>query len=170
VGNKGRRGVTSSRCAGRGLVSLLALLIAVLLLRVGMGGVWATPIQRPLQQTSPPPESIVGTVFEDLDRNARQDWVAGEMGIPGVWLSLSSDVTATRVVSTNQIGDYQFADLTGGATYTITQTDLVGYFSTTPNVVTRTVEEPPASGLIVNFGDHRLYSVFLPVILRHGAL
>jgi hypothetical protein len=109
-------------------------------------------------------------VFEDLDRNGRQDSAAGEEGIAGVLVILSSDITATRFVSTNQVGHYEFIDLTGGQIYTITETDPAGYFSTTPNVVTRTLPEPPASGLFVGFGDHRLFRALLPVTLKHGAL
>jgi hypothetical protein len=115
-----------------------------------------------------PSGSIQGTVFEDLNRNAWQDEAEGEEGIPGVLVTLSSDISATRVVSTNLNGGYEFAGLTGGETYTVTETDLMGYFSTTPNVVTVTVQEAPASGTVVNFGDRRLYRVLLPIIIKHS--
>jgi hypothetical protein len=111
----------------------------------------------------------MGTVFEDLNRNGRQEWAEGEWGLQDVLVTLSSDISATRAFTTDFIGGYRFTDLVVGETYTITETDPPGYFSTTPDVVTRTVPEPPAGGLIVDFGDHALFELILPLILRHGA-
>jgi hypothetical protein len=108
-------------------------------------------------------------VFEDLNRNGDQDWAPQEDGIPGVLVILSGELGATQVLTTHVNGGYRFIGLTGGETYTVTEVDPVGHFSTTPNVVTRTVPEYPAPGPVVNFGDHRLFMAFLPVILRQAA-
>jgi uncharacterized repeat protein (TIGR01451 family) len=92
-----------------------------------------------------PFSTIMGIVFSDDDGNGVQD--AAELGIEGVEIALSDGATAT----TETYGQYTFAlDATGY--YQVTETDLPGYHSTTPNTVTVQVEELGRL-YIVNFGD-----------------
>jgi hypothetical protein len=106
-------------------------------------------------------------VFEDQNRNGYPDaWPDAEPSIPGVLLTLSSSITATRIVTTSPLGTFGFFDLIAGATYTVTETDPKGYVSTTPNQVTVTMPEA-GPGLKINFGDYR--GVLLPLILSGGA-
>jgi uncharacterized repeat protein (TIGR01451 family) len=88
--------------------------------------------------------SIHGTVFEDLDSSGT--WDADEVGIQGVTVTLDS----TNVVTTDLNGSYVFSTtLTGN--HTVVETDLFGYFSTTPNTVT--VDVSLGNGYTADFGD-----------------
>ncbi|MFN2110122.1 MAG: Calx-beta domain-containing protein, partial [Anaerolineae bacterium] len=87
---------------------------------------------------------IAGTVFEDINANGVQD--DGEVGIAGVTITLDGTITATTDVD----GDYSFSTLTPGV-HTVVETDLEGYFSTTPNEVH--VAVTLGSMYPVNFGD-----------------
>ncbi len=88
--------------------------------------------------------SICGTVFNDLDMDGY--WDAGEPGIPGVTITLSTGDTTV----TDANGDYCFEELAPG-TYTVTETNLPDWSSTTPDVVTVTLALNEDA--IVNFGD-----------------
>ncbi len=72
---------------------------------------------------SPAPGALTGVVFDDLNNNGQLD--AGEPGIPGVTVALSTGPTTL----TDASGVYTFTNLTPG-NYTITETDLAGYIST----------------------------------------
>jgi prepilin-type N-terminal cleavage/methylation domain-containing protein len=93
--------------------------------------------------------TIAGKVFEDEPfggnpPNGLLD--LGESGIASVTLRLSNgDSTLTDAE-----GDYSFTVMPG--TYDITQEDLGGYLSTTPNHVTGLVVETDST-VTVNFGD-----------------
>jgi hypothetical protein len=88
--------------------------------------------------------TIHGTVF--FDDNGDGVWDVDEAGIPGITVTLNS----TQVTTTNAYGSYSFGAVSPGE-YTVTETDLPDYTSTTPNVVTVTVTAE--MGYTVNFGD-----------------
>lgn len=79
---------------------------------------------------------IDGTVFND--ENGNQELDSGETGIGGVTISLFQDDTMIRTTSTASDGYYEFIAL-GLDDYVVQETDLEGYDSTTPNVVTVTL-------------------------------
>jgi hypothetical protein len=88
--------------------------------------------------------SIYGTVFEDVDSDGV--WDADEVGIPDVELTLDGAIPT----ATDLYGSYTFSTTVVGD-HTVVETDLPGYFSTTPNTVTPTVEL--GNGYQVDFGD-----------------
>lgn len=92
-----------------------------------------------------PTGKIRGTVFEDRDKNGIKG--AGEDGINGVLVSLDSG----SQILTDSTGHYSFVVQLG--TYTVVETDLVGYGSTTPNSSTATVAAGTDT-VTVNFGDY----------------
>jgi len=92
----------------------------------------------------PDSASIYGAVFEDVDGDGK--WDAGELGIPGVNVTLEGIGSNT----TDTLGGYTFSVNTTGY-YTVNETDPVGYYSTTPNKVTRYVEL--GNSYQVDFGD-----------------
>ncbi len=87
---------------------------------------------------------IYGHVFHDLSADGVYD--AGEPGLPGVTVKL---VGVNREVTTNSTGAY-FMPVTPGD-YTVRETDLPGYASTTSNTVSTTVTSGDA--VLVDFGD-----------------
>ena len=89
---------------------------------------------------------IFGTVFEDSNGNGVQD--SGEIGIPNVEITLDGTLSTT----TDNNGDYFFATDVDGV-HTVVETDLAGYFSTTPNEVHVTVVTGQGESYEVNFGD-----------------
>jgi hypothetical protein len=96
--------------------------------------------------SAPHAVTITGTVFEDSNSNGVQD--SGETGIPAV--SLTLDGTQGATTETNLNGDYTFS-MTSVGLYTIVETDLPDYRSTTPNTVTLDVAH--STGVVLNFGD-----------------
>lgn len=93
-----------------------------------------------------PTYSISGVVFHDANNNGVLD--AGEAGLPGVSVTLSSGASDT----TGADGSYSFSGLLAG-TYTVTSGGLTGYFATpysTP--VSSTSVAVPESQSGVNFG------------------
>jgi len=149
------------------LVLLIAPLVggAVLLLAAMLPATWATPTQDRVSSTlptPPAPRSIRGTVFEDQNRNGELG--GGEPGLCGVTLTLTSETTDTGAVTTDLFGDYGFVNLAPEQTYTVTESDLPGYFSTSPNVVTATASA--TSPVVVNFGDHALIRLLLPAVVK----
>ncbi|MEO8083195.1 MAG: SdrD B-like domain-containing protein [Ardenticatenales bacterium] len=90
------------------------------------------------------PANISGIVWNDLDGDGLID--PGEPGLPGVKVTLSNGAVAF----TNAGGAYVFTNLLPGG-YFVTETDLAGYASTTPNVVGITLVAGGAG--IANFGD-----------------
>lgn len=92
--------------------------------------------------------AIYGTVFHDEDSS--ETWDDDEVGLEGVTITLNGSLTLT----TDIYGGYTFS-VTAGGTYTVQETDLPDYFSTTPNTVS--VEVDLGNGYERNFGD--LYAV-----------
>ena len=86
---------------------------------------------------------IVGTVFNDENENMVKD--IDEVGLPGVVLQLNNEMS----VRTSATGYYRFTLPVGS--YTVTENDLEGYSSTTPNTVSASV--PSGDSTTVNFGD-----------------
>ena len=86
---------------------------------------------------------ITGTVYEDTNENMAKD--IDELGLPGVVLQLNNEMS----VRTNPTGYFRFTVPVGS--YTITENDLEGYSSTTPNTVSVSVASGDSS--VVNFGD-----------------
>jgi uncharacterized repeat protein (TIGR01451 family) len=95
--------------------------------------------------------SIIGTVFEDTDGDGT--WDAGELGIPGVSVTLDGALT----VQTDIFGSYGFTTTVPGA-HTVVETDPAGYFSTTPNEFH--VNATIGNSHTVNFGDAKDTSEF----------
>ncbi len=100
---------------------------------------------------------IFGTVFEDSNGNGVQD--AGEIGIPNVEITLDGILSTT----TDNNGDYFFATDVDGV-HTVVETDLAGYFSTTPNEVHVTVVTGQGESYEVNFGDAPNESGFASIL------
>ena len=90
--------------------------------------------------------AIYGTVYQDADRDNSRD--AGETGIDGVTVAVG---TAEEV--TDAYGRYTFPVAEAGD-YTVVETDLPGYASSTPNevAVALTLEASEQ----VDFGDYPL--------------
>ncbi len=91
-------------------------------LPVYTAGAFASTEQEPL------PNSIAGTVFEDLDYDNVRD--SGEAGIPGVTLTLYKleDPTFIQTTLTTSTGTYFFGNLAPG-TYRVVETQPAGYQS-----------------------------------------
>ncbi len=94
--------------------------------------------------------SVSGVVFNDLNGNGGQD--AGEPGLGGVLVTLTSSAGTAITTTTASNGTYQFRAITPGS-YTVTETDPAGYVSTTHNSVPVTVAAGGAG--IANFGDQQ---------------
>ncbi len=88
--------------------------------------------------------TIAGKVYLDEDENGMLD--LGEDGIASVTISLDNGDTTL----TNAEGNYSFTVAPG--TYAVTEDDLGGYMSTTPNNVTNVVVGDDST-VVVNFGD-----------------
>jgi len=107
------------------------------------------------------PGSIRGVVFNDLDLNKTQG--SGEPGIGAVRVDLYDSTGTTLIASmtTTAGGAYSFTNLPPGD-YVVVETDLAGYVSTTPNMVSAAVS---AGGTAtVNFGDYKIPSSTLSSI------
>ncbi len=78
--------------------------------------------------------AISGTVTRDIDNND-----TGDLPIQNVTLTLLDSLGATIATTTTDIdGNYEFLDVPAG-NYTVTETDLAGYQSVTPNSLPTTV-------------------------------
>ena len=97
--------------------------------------------------------SIFGTVFDDANANSVFD--VTEVGIPNVPIRIDGNFSGVPItsVTTNYLGQYTFLidQFTPSNVFTVTETDLPGYVSTTPNVVAQAVAVN--TGYTVNFGD-----------------
>ncbi|MGH2593681.1 MAG: beta strand repeat-containing protein [Anaerolineae bacterium] len=91
---------------------------------------------------------ILGAVFNDANGDGNQGF--GELGIPGVTVSLYSGATLLIQATTRPNGDYTFG-VVNGVVYRVVETDPPNYHSTTPNEVHVSVVTTGA--YIVNFGD-----------------
>jgi uncharacterized repeat protein (TIGR01451 family) len=98
--------------------------------------------------------AIYGTVFGDLDCNGIQN--GEEHGIPDVRLTMDRAIAAT----TDGYGGYTFS-ATVESIHNLVETDLDGYFSTTPNTVTLYVEE--GHSYQVDFGDTTTATCFAAI-------
>jgi prepilin-type N-terminal cleavage/methylation domain-containing protein len=112
-----------------------------------------------VSRSRPPTASYIrGVVFDDVNGDgARQ---GGEPGLSGVTVRLNTGAVQT----TDAAGAYSFRVNPGA--YTVTETDPVGYNSTTPNSVPVT----PGRGQVVfaNFGDRAIagYGSILGRVIR----
>ncbi len=97
--------------------------------------------------------SIFGTVFDDADADSVFDLT--EVGIPSVPVRIDGTFSGFPItsVTTNQHGQYTFLIDQSGL-FTVTETNLSGYASTTPDVVAQVVALN--NGYTVNFGDYLL--------------
>ena len=96
--------------------------------------------------------TISGTVWNDLNGDGTMD--SGELPISGVTVRLydnSNNLVGTAVTGAN--GTYLFSGLTDG-NYTVVETDISGYSSTTPNSVATTILA--GNHRILDFGDLRI--------------
>jgi prepilin-type N-terminal cleavage/methylation domain-containing protein len=89
---------------------------------------------------------IKGAVFDDL--NGDGTWQAGEPGLSGVAVRLNNGARK----STGANGGFVFRVEPG--VYTVTETDPVGYTSTTPNAVAVTASK--GTVVAANFGDRAI--------------
>lgn len=89
--------------------------------------------------------TISGLVFYDANGNRQRD--GDEAGLPGVTVALNT--VPARITTTLTDGTYMFADVDAGS-YTVTETDLPGYTSTTPNQRSVTLVD---NGATASFGD-----------------
>ena len=115
--------------------------------------------------------AISGSVWRDNNRNGLLD--VGEQGLASVAVFLYKDVNGNQLLDaadTHQItqvtggnGSYQFTNISA-AMYLVRQINQDGYFSTTPDVVPRTVTD--GSVLTINFGDRSFYQAYIPIFIR----
>jgi uncharacterized repeat protein (TIGR01451 family) len=91
---------------------------------------------------------VMGIVFDDWSGDGEQQ--GAELGIPDVAISLTNGIPLAT--TTGAYGQYTFP-ITDSGYVTVTETDNVGYHSTTPNTVIVTVTPPLNQTYIVNFGD-----------------
>jgi hypothetical protein len=97
--------------------------------------------------------SILGTVFDDRNGNGARD--PTEPPLSGVTVNLNGSLKLT-----NEWGWYTFL-IEDTGTYTVTETDPPGYFSTTPNTVTLSAEL--GRSYEVDFGDALTTSGFAAI-------
>jgi hypothetical protein len=104
---------------------------------------------------------LTGTVYDDLNGNGTRD--AGEAGIPGVTVSVVGVVDLITAAD----GSYAIAFSIPGI-YTVIETDLDGYVSTTPNEV---IFEFVVFGqnITVDFGDMIPPAVEIDVDVKPGS-
>jgi uncharacterized protein (DUF2141 family) len=91
--------------------------------------------------------SVTGTIFEDLNGDGSRD--ASEPGLGGVTVVLVGKSTQ-RSTTTSGDGTYQFSSVEPG-TYSVEETDPIGFSSTTPNL--RTINVASGGAASANFGD-----------------
>ncbi|TFH38288.1 MAG: hypothetical protein E4G94_12535, partial [ANME-2 cluster archaeon] len=89
-----------------------------------------------------------GKVYNDKNRNALLD--SGESGLSGVNIQLRQSEELIDSYITSNSGEYSFELLQLGD-YSIIQTDLPTWVSTTPNFVTKNIEL--GQDIEINFGD-----------------
>ena len=105
----------------------------------------------------PPPVkgSIIASVFNDTDGDGV--WDEGEPGLENVTVTLYSGESKRATGLTDSKGEITFKSLSTGS-YVVVETDLSGWYSTTPNEVEATVKGGKTTS--VEFGDAEYSSVF----------
>ena len=96
---------------------------------------------------------IVGTVFNDLNGNGRQD--PDEPGLGGVDVEIIGAISQ-RLTQTAGNGAYVFDSVEAGA-YTVIETDPPDFTSSTPN--NRQVTLPAGGSAAVSFGDQQVGTI-----------
>ena len=109
----------------------------------------ATPSATATPTATPPTGRVYGTVYNDGNSNGVFD--PGELGIPGVTITLYQGTTVIGTRTTANDGTYEFATLAPGQ-YRVEETDPPGHTSTTPNTVVLFLSA--GANLEINFGDH----------------
>ena len=110
-----------------------------------------SPTPPPSPPPSPPANSVIrGVVFNDADGDGVRD--SGELGIPGVTVSLYLEGSLRGSVTTSLDGSYSLSPSASGI-HVVVETDLPGWISTTPNSVE--VNVAISSDYVVDFGDAR---------------
>ncbi len=109
------------------------------------------------------PNSVGGIVFDDSNLDGQRDIT--EPGIFGVTVALKNSHGITiQTQTTVGSGAYQFESVSAG-TYTVVQTDLDGYASTTPNIVP--VDLLSDAFTAANFGDRQVLGEFIYLPENH---
>lgn len=93
--------------------------------------------------------TISGVVFNDLNGDGFRD--SQEPPILGVTVTLTRPDSSTANTTTNASGYYEFTGIAVSGTYYLSETDLGGYSSTTPNFLALNVNA--SSNSTANFGD-----------------
>ena len=94
--------------------------------------------------------TLSGVVYNDVNGNGSQD--VGESGISDIQIQMLRDSAVINSTTTGVDGTYSFNGVDAGA-YTLRETDLAGYTSTTPNDVA--VSVVAGCSATANFGDQR---------------
>ena len=107
--------------------------------------------------------TVSGRVFNDVDGDGMQD-VDDEHGIGGVSIQLKDGGgSLVDTVATAGGGIYVFSGVSAGS-YTVEETDLEGFVSTTSNAVSIAVT--PGGAATANFGDCAVFRAYLPLIMK----
>ncbi len=130
------------------------------------GYIDTTPNTRPVTLTTPGqektvnfgdygPSRVTGVVFNDLDGDSEQS--SEEKGLPGVTVQLLRGATTELTATTDSNGVYFLLwDELGD--YTVRETDLEGYVSTSPNEV-NVSKTMPSQVETVNFADRGIGTI-----------
>jgi len=107
--------------------------------------------------------TVSGKVFNDVDGDGAQD--ASEGGIGGVTIQLrDNEGGLVGMKMTTGDGAYAFSGMAAGS-YTVEETDPVGFVSTTSNAVAVVVSaDSPATA---NFGDRFVYKIRFPLLMKN---
>lgn len=98
--------------------------------------------------------TVSGVVFDDTDGNGVYN--VTESPLPNVTIRLLQNNVAIATTTTDSTGYFLFTGVISGS-YTVEQTDLAGFVSTTPNLVP--VSVGPGGAASVRFGDQQVGSI-----------
>lgn len=101
--------------------------------------------------------NLTGTVFYDANQDGVFD--ASEAGIPGVSINVTGPNDFDETVLTDANGEFGFT-LVDAGDYTVTETNLAGYASTTDDVVPVSFDgTKPPDPAVIEFGDYAAGSI-----------